>query len=78
MQGSSVSYGEDSLGELTQGLNQRGHESVLLVTGQRSFEQSGLGDLLQPVLAGRKTQRISNFDTNPKRQDVEKLSLIHI
>ena len=68
-----VSYGESSLSQLGEELNIGEHRSILLVTGQKSYEHSGVCGLLKPILEGRKVLRVSNFSTNPKRLDVERI-----
>ncbi|MGB0992849.1 MAG: phosphonoacetaldehyde reductase [Akkermansiaceae bacterium] len=66
-------FGEITLGELKQSLDTGGHRSVLLVTGRGFLESCGLMELIAPSLRGRQVLRVSNFETNPKKQDLERL-----
>ncbi len=68
-----VFFGESSLSELGAMLDAGGHRSVLLVTGRASYEASAVSRLLAPVLAGREVTRVSDFETNPKKDDVVRI-----
>lgn len=63
----------NELRELKKLLDDGGHRSVLLVTGGASYQQCGAEELLRPVLAGRKTRRIYQFQTNPQKADLQKV-----
>jgi len=65
-----VFYGEDSLGGLGRMLDDGGHDSVLLVTGKKSYSTSGMAELLAPELKGRVVTRACNFEPNPKKDDI--------
>ncbi|HEX2221945.1 MAG TPA: phosphonoacetaldehyde reductase [Candidatus Limnocylindria bacterium] len=45
---------------------------VLLVTGRASYVSSGAEAALAPVLGGRRVSRFSEFEINPRIQDVER------
>ena len=47
-----------------------GHQSVLLVTGQGSYQKSGAERLLRPLLEGRNVTHVDDFETNPKKEDL--------
>lgn len=45
-------------------------KKVLLVTGKMSYQRCGAQALLTPILEGLDVARFSNFDVNPKLEDV--------
>ena len=44
--------------------------SVLLVTGKSSYKSSGAQETLEPFLRHKRVVQISDFETNPKTEDV--------
>jgi len=48
-------------------------EKVLLVTGKFSFVDSGAASLLEGVLRGREVCHVFEFETEPKREELERL-----
>jgi alcohol dehydrogenase class IV len=44
-------------------------QKILLVTGKKSFTQSGAEETLRPYLANRDVVRFSDFDINPRLED---------
>lgn len=63
----------NNLSGLDKMLDDGEHRSVLLVTGGASFERCGAARLLDPMLAGRKVRRICQFQTDPQREDLERI-----
>jgi alcohol dehydrogenase class IV len=46
-------------------------QNILLVTGKRSFALSGAEEILYPYLKNKDVVRFSDFDTNPRLEDVQ-------
>lgn len=67
-----VFFGEQSLDKLKEILNAKKHGSVLLVTGKESYEACGAPRLLSSALSGRRVIRLTDFETNPQKSDVER------
>jgi alcohol dehydrogenase len=62
--------GRGAIAELPAYLQEVGAGSVLLVTGKGSYAQSGAEGQLTRLLAGFSCGRFSDFETNPKVDDV--------
>ncbi len=62
----SVQRGEGSLAKLRDLLDERGSKRVFLVTGTRSYQETGLGERVERFLQGLTVERFSGFPVNPK------------
>ena len=65
-------FGVGSTKELKNILNDRKVSKVFLVTGKKSFTESGIGSKIKELLVGFEVKRFFDFDTNPKIEDIEK------
>ena len=67
-----VKFGEDSISHLSDFLNQQKPNNIFLVTGKKSYEKCGAKAQVQKELSGYNFVRFSDFEENPKIEDVEK------
>jgi alcohol dehydrogenase class IV len=65
--------GDDGWEKVTGYLDTISAENILLVTGQSSYASSGAEQMLSPCLKGKSVTRISNFEVNPKIEDLSRL-----
>lgn len=65
--------GDDGWHVIAGFLDRQAAQSILLVTGKSMFAASGASEKLAPILAGRRTRRICEFETNPKSGDVRRM-----
>lgn len=72
MQSNQTEYlGVGSLNQLDLVLNQFKAERIFLVTGKKSFVESGAKELLVEVLAKKTVHQFSDFQTNPDLKDIK-------
>ncbi len=67
-----VHQGEGSVARLREIVALHAARRVLLVTGRRSYRESGAEAAIEPNLEGVETIRFSDFETNPRLEDVER------
>ena len=67
-----VVFGQKSFSTLKNFIDEKKCKSILLVTGKSSFEKCGAKQDLFSILTPYKITRFSNFEENPKIEDVEK------
>ncbi len=66
-----ISYiGDDGWSVIGEFLEDAKIRSVLLVTGRSAFSSSGAEAALAGILKGKRVRRVSDFETNPKADDV--------
>lgn len=55
-------------------IKEKGWDGILLITGKKSFEQSGASEFIQECIASdhAEVRRFSDFETNPKISDLKK------
>jgi len=64
--------GSNSISKLPSILKQTATERLLVVTGKKSYISSGAQEKLEPYLNGCKIVRFSDFNPNPKIEDIQK------
>lgn len=68
----SVYFGPGEIGRVSEILDQIGANSIFLVCGRHSFEESGAEDALRDALSNRRVTRFSDFDPNPEIRELER------
>ena len=68
----NIYIGKDSISNLSEILKLHSGKKVFLVTGKSSYEKSGAQKIMESVLKGTPYFRFSDFEENPKLEDVEK------
>jgi len=66
-------HGDDSWKKIGAFLDELEAKRILLVTGRSAYQLSGAGEALAPHLEGRSVTRVSDFETNPKAEDISRL-----
>jgi len=64
--------GQGSISALCDVLGELASRRVFLVTGSRSFEQSGASAAIEPILRNKEVLRFCDFAANPKLPDIER------
>jgi len=64
--------GYDSIKKLCKELEKNKSKNIFLVSGKKSYETCGAKDKLSRLLKGYKVMQFTEFDVNPKIEDVEK------
>ena len=67
-----VEFGEDAIENLEIFLNEKKPKSIFLVTGKNSYSKCGAKRKLKPILENYNYTHFSDFEENPKIEDVEK------
>lgn len=67
-----INLGEDSLDSLESYLNQKKPNSILVVTGKKSYADCGAKSKIELILKNFRHTRFSDFQANPKIEDVKK------
>lgn len=68
----NIYIGKDSISNLSEILKLHSGKKVFLVTGKSSYEKSGAQKIMESLLQGTPYFRFSDFEENPKLEDVEK------
>ncbi|MBN1699744.1 MAG: phosphonoacetaldehyde reductase [Spirochaetales bacterium] len=65
-------FGYGSIGRLKQIITGKRFSNIFLVADRMSFESSGAKDMLEPVIGNRNIMFFSEFDPNPRIEDVKR------
>ncbi len=68
----NIYIGQGSISNLSGILKSHPGKKVFLVTGKSSYTESGAKEIMESLLKGTPYFRFSNFEENPKLEDVEK------
>ena len=68
-----VFFGNNGWNEISSYLDTHGINSILLVTGRDMFSDSGAKEKLTPIFEGKNVTRVSDFETNPKVEDIQSI-----
>lgn len=68
----NIYIGKNSVSNLSEILKLHSGKKVFLVTGKSSYEKSGAQKIMESLLKGTPYFRFSDFEENPKLEDVEK------
>lgn len=68
----NIYIGKNSISNLSEILKLHSGKKVFLVTGKSSYEKSGAQEIMESLLQGTPYFRFSDFEENPKLEDVEK------
>ncbi len=67
-----IVFGPGKLRELGSIIERLGPKSIFLVTGKRSYDSCGAREIVEEACKGREVHRFSDFEVNPKIEDVKR------
>ena len=67
-----IVFGNNKIKQLRKIIETINPKTILILTGNKSYNRSGSKKLIEFLIKGYKNQRFYNFSTDPKYEDVKK------
>ena len=66
-------FGVGAINNIEKIVEKDNFENLLVVTGRKSYETSGLKKFLSPLLKNKEHTIINDFEVNPKYEDIKRI-----